>query len=281
MRARPGKVAARGDRELTRLADIWVERIQVAAHLEDQRPGARLQVLRVELLEARDLPQLAGGQVVRPDVHREVAIGEEEDLVPDPDGVFVVRAVPGQLFHLEAAQIDDADRVVLAAPVVPPLGLPLLNHLVDETPAVRRELALVHPRERHRLGASALDRHGPKTGVRYRRGRPARREHHAPAVVRPAADEVGARVPGQPPRLATGDRHGVDVDVAVVLTREGHRHAVGREVGLGLGALKRRQPPRHAAVTPGDPDIVGVDEGDTFSADRGAAEQPGLFVVVR
>ena len=80
-------------------------------------------------------------------------------------------------------------------------------------------------------------------------------------------DEVVGAVPGQTLRAAAGDRHHVDVDVAVVVAAERDGCTVRRELRPRLQALGGRQPIRAAAVAIRHPYVAIVDEGDVPLAD--------------
>ena len=69
---------------------------------------------------------------------------------------------------------------------------------------------------------------------------------------------------------------GVDVDVAVVLGAEGDGLAVGREDGVRLDADVGGEPAGVLAVEVGDPEVVGVDEGDSLGRDRRHGQEPGV-----
>ena len=75
------------------------------------------------------------------------------------------------------------------------------------------------------------------------------------------------------------DGDGVDVGVAVVLGAEGDGLAVGREDGLRLDADVAGQPADVLAVEVGDPEIVGVDEGDVLGADGRLGQKPRVVDV--
>ncbi len=267
VRPRPREVAAYVDRQR-----LWLHRGRVhheerAAVLEDEAPAPLLEVLDVELPELRHLRQRAARGVIGPDVDGVVAVGKEVDLPVEEDRLHVVRAVPRQLRDREGLEIDPLDRLVLAAPVVPPLALPGLHHLVGDRAAVRRDLAAPRARERHRRGQSPIERDGPELRVRNGRSLARGGEDDALAVRRPATRRVRQRVPGQALRFATGRRDDVDVRVTVVARLERDPLAVGRELRRGLDAGEAGQTPGISSIAPGDPEIAAVAEHHVAVAD--------------
>ena len=274
----PGEVAVQGHGQRAGLAAGRVHGPQAAAVLEDQAAVAAGQVLAVELLEEGPLLQAAGDRVPGPHVHAPVPVAEEEHGVAQPGRRQVVAVGPGQALHLEAGQVDHPHRVALAAAVVAPLAVPLLHHLVGQALAAGAEHAVLRPGQGQGHRQDAVQADGPQLGRRPRRAGAAGGEDHAGAVGGPAAHLVRQRVPGQAHGLAAGRGHHVDVGVAVVLARERHQAAVGREMGIGLGAGEGGQAPGVAAVAVDDPDVVGVHEGDLRGAHVGHAQQQGFLV---
>ena len=239
--------------------------------LEDQGSATGLEVLGVELLEFCQLPEGVGRRVVGINVDGVVAIGQEINRVAGVDWIAVVAIVPGEFVDRVVAQVEDPDRLVLPSAVVTPLVLVALDHLVGELLAARRELAAPGPRHRHRLGESAVDRDRPELGIGHGRAGSTGGEDDRLAIVGPAPGGVGAGVPGQALRFATVDRYDVDVRVAIVLTREGHRAAVRRELGVALDALEAGQAPCVTALASDDPQVSAVGKDDVLGADVGVS----------
>ncbi len=67
---------------------------------------------------------------------------------------------------------------------------------------------------------------------------------------------------------SAGDRHHVDIGVAVVLRAEGDRPAVGGEHRARLGPVIGRQAADVLPVNVGDEEIPRIDERDAGGADR-------------
>jgi len=100
-----------------------------------------------------------------------------------------------------------------------------------------------------------------------------RAEENLLAVGRPAHHAIGRRVPRQALGHAAGRRHGEDIDIAVVLAREGEHGAIGREERLGLEAGAGGQPRRGASLAAHAPQISGVREDDVGAVHRGLLHQ--------
>ncbi len=101
-------------------------------------------------------------------------------------------------------------------------------------------------------------------------------EEDQPPVRGPVGQRLGGRVVGDPQGHAAGDRHRVEVAVAVVVAHEGERPAVGAEARVLLLARRAGQRRRHAALRGDQPEVVGVEEGDVAGADVGVAQHPGV-----
>ena len=248
-----------------------------AALLERQHPAARRQRLDVVVGEFGDLGQLLGPGLVGPDVHQVVAVREEVDRFADPDRVDVPALGPRRRLDLQGLEILDPHRPGLAAPIVPPFGVPEIRHDVRHLLAVGAQHALGRPGNRQRCLGAPVDRDSPRladAGIR-RRG-PPREEHDPAAVGRPSAHSTSGRVPGQPLRLAPFDRDQVHRFGPGISSGERHPPSVGRELGVGGLALEAGQAARIAPGPIHDPDVVGVRKGDLLLADRGLPNQQRL-----
>ena len=93
-----------------------------------------------------------------------------------------------------------------------------------------------------------------------------------PAVGRPVQHLVPRRMPRQPARLPALHRHHVDVEVPVVLAREGDLPAVGREVREVFNAEVARQAAAGAPAIGGDPQVGLGGEDDSIAMDVGIAD---------
>src|SRR5262249_38547026 len=152
-----------------------------------------------------------------------VAVGAENDLIADPVRVEVVAAIfrLRNLFNLVVGPVKDPDAGVGAAAVVLPPGTGVAVRAIGDLGAVGRNLGFprVGDRQLRRHAAGGGD--GKQLAVAGGINFAVRTEQHLFAVGRPAADDVGTRVPGQPLRHAAGDRYCVNVGVPVVLGAEG------------------------------------------------------------
>ena len=280
VRAQPGEIAAHGDVDAVGGAAARIVEVDVAALLVDDRAAARASAARVQALDvevgvAGDLADRARAGVVGPDVRGPVPVGEEVDLVAEPDGIEVVAVVPRNLLERPVVRVDDPHRVDLTAAVASPLGVVEAALLVGEARAVGGEVAGHAPRNRHLLWqpAAGVDREEP--GVRDRRARASGIEDDTAAVVRPADDLVRSRVPGEAFGVPSFGGQDVDIGIAVVLGAEGDVPAVRGEVRVGLLALEGGEAPGLASGTVNDPQVVGIRERDVRRADRRLAHEAG------
>ena len=272
---------------------------QVAAHfhLHGPRPagGEVVEVELAELVVDDGARAGRGGGDVRPRVLQglghllrrrvvdeqgggAVAVGEEVDAVTDPHGIEVAGALPRDLLDGGVGEPGDPDRRGQAAAVALPghvdarraAAVPARH--VGEMGTVGREGALLGRGQRQGLRQSApLDGDGVEP-VRER-AVAARAEDHPLAVRRPAHRAVDAGVPGQAAGDAAGDRHEIDVPVAVVLAGEGEPLAVGREGGVGLDADSGGQPAGLSPLAPHHPEVPRVSEGDLRPAEDRSPQQ--------
>ncbi len=274
-RARFAEIRRHADGQLLRRPGGRIEEVQPAGLLVDDLPAAGRRLHDREIVVVRDAAHPFRRRVVGVEVELAVAIRAEVDRSANPHRVDVVRASL-RLRHLldpvargrVEPQLRDAPAAVL---------LPLLERLgqrhVRDSLAVGRVGGLVRVRDRQLLLHPASHRHGVEMLERAGERRPARREQDGPPVRREALNGVGAGMPGQPLRHATGGRNDVHVRIAVVLRRERQQHPVRRERRTPLHAIVRRQAPEIGPVQPGDPEVVGVHERDVRAARRGLGQQ--------
>ena len=181
------------------------------------------------------------------------------------------------MLEVEGFRGHDPDRLRLAAPVVPPAGVPELDFLIGVVGAIVAQLALVRlvktrPDREPTLRCNGIE--GPETGGdRFAPGT----EEDVP-LGRPSLDDVRRRMPGKPFRLSTGGLYEVDVLISTVLPREGDPATVRTERGLGLGSVRRGESPGVTPVPIDDPDVVGVNERDFGSAHRRLTQKARLAV---
>ena len=271
-RTRPVHVAGHVDRQLAGGTGGRIELVQVTGLLVDDHPVARAEGLHVEVGVVRELALGTGAGVEGPHVAGPVALGHEVDDAVHPHRVHLALALPGGRGALPGVSGDDADRLRLAAPVVPPLGVPVADLLVGDVGAVGGHAAQVGLGQREGSRQPARRWHRvelPETGGRCF----ASRLEEDVAVGCPALRDIGGWVPGEALGLAAGGRHEVDVGVAVVLTGKGDPAPVGAEGGVGLRALGAGQADRVAAVPRDLPEVVGVREDDVRGAHVGLTQE--------
>ncbi len=207
-RARPVLVGLGVHHELLVLARLRVQDVQVARLLVDHHAVAGAQPLHVEVGVVGELLLLLRARIVRPHVHRVVALGEVVDHAVHPRRVHLALTLPRRRLQVQGRQVHHADGLGLAAPVVPELGVPVLDLLIGEHGAVVAHPAqegLVH---REHLGPAAGAGDGVELPQPRLRARAPRLEDD-PAVGGPPLDHVGVRdarsaagagLPRPPPR---------------------------------------------------------------------------------
>ena len=183
----------------------------------------------MEVLELGVPDDPAAARVEGVEVELAVPVGTEEDPVADPGRIRVVRAALGlgDRLHRMVRGVVDPDAGRRAAAVVLPLLEALRRRDVGDAAAVGRVAGAQPVRDRQLRGQPAGQRHGEELEVAVREHAALGSEQHGRAVDGEALDQIGARVPGEPLRLAAGGRHDEDVDVAVVLGAERDERAVG------------------------------------------------------
>ncbi len=261
LRASPREIADDVDRERFGLTRLDVEEVDDAVLLVDDRVGSGGRRHDVGVVVVRQLLELLRREVVREQVARVVAIGEEVHGVADPHRIAVVAVLPRQLFDGGRRQVDDADRVRAAAAIVAPHAhlVPVGNErrrdfFEGDARSVRRMRAGERARHRESLLEAAGGRDGEHPEIRgLRRARAVAGEDDALSVGRPSAGAVVSRMERESCGLTAGRRDDVDVGVAVRRAAERDVRSVGREVRIRLDVGRRREPARRAARTGRDP----------------------------
>ena len=212
-----------------------------------------------------------GGRVVGVERDGAVAVREEEHATRvggHPHRVEVVRVAAGHAFDRGVGETRDPDWRDLAAAIpFPDIERPR-NGDVRDARAVGRDGALVAHGQGQRFRKHPVGRDGEEAAEPPVLAQPRRRKQHLCASWRPPCDDVGSRVVGEAPRHAAGGRHGVDVQIAVVLGAEGDRGPVGREERAGFHAHAGGQADGVAAGARHRPQVSRVDEGDVGAAQR-------------
>jgi hypothetical protein len=234
----------------------------------------------------RDLFHLVAGQVERIDVQRQVAVGNEVDLVAPPGRMLVGAGKIGQAPRGVLRQVIDPDVLGPAALIAFPGAELPLDGSVDDLAGVggKRAAAAFRDRQRRFQAAVQGDQEKPAHALAPR-GAVAAHQDLA-AVGGPVHDHVvvaAARrhdadivVIGQLPRRAAGGRHDVHLPRAGVFAREGDPAAIGRDLGEELQAGMRRQAPGVAARCRDRPDVAGIDKDDQVAVYIGEPEQAGV-----
>ena len=101
-------------------------------------------------------------------------------------------------------------------------------------------------------------------------------EHDRLTIRGPALSEIAARLPRQPPRLATVSGDNIDIQVPRVLAAESNPFPVRGELRVGRLSVETRHPPRTPTRTRHSPNIVGVSERDLRRANGRRAQESSL-----
>ncbi len=258
-----------------------VEPVQVAGLLEDNVATADGDVLHGKIGEVGQARELLRFGVVGVDVVLAATIGAEEDGIADEIRIEIIAALAlglGQFLDSGRGHVVDPDARMSAAAIILPLAGHVALRAVGDLLAVGRIAGLEAVRDRQLLGHAAGQRHGEQLHVPVAEDLAVGIEQDF-AVRREAANEVGAGMPGEPRHRAPGQWDRVDVGVAVVLGAEGDGLAVRRKDGVRFDADVASEPADVGAVEVGDPQVVGVDEGDVLGADGRLGEQAGVVDV--
>ena len=272
-RTRLAQIGRHCDVQRRRTRGRRIEHLQPATLLEDDLAITDIGVDDWEVLVRRQLLHAACRRIERVQIEFAVAVGIEVELAADPHRVDVVAAIRrlGNLPECVVSEAHDRDARRGAAAIGFPLRLRRRLRIGDLA-TVGRDVGIDAPRDRQALGERSV--RVDREQVHLARGLHValRAENHATAIVEAFHEIVGA-VPGQALRAAAGDRHDVDVDVAVVIATESNGCTVGREVRLRFLTLGRRHAVGAAAVAVGDPDVAVIDERDVAPVDVRLLEQ--------
>ncbi len=262
-----GQVALQRDGNGRGPARGRVEEVQGAELLDDDAAGAGRGRLEVQAAVRQGLVDLFRGRVVDEERHGALAVGQEVDLVADPERVRVVGVLARDLLDREVGERHEPDGRRLAALVALPGRLPLLGGDVGQPRAVGGVGARDGGRQRQGFGKAALEPDGVEGRQAHGPAGPARTEQDALAVGRPARDLVRVRMVGQAPRDAPAGRDHEDVGIAVVLAGEGDERPVRRETRQALIPDVPRQAGGPASLAPDDPEVAGAGEDDVRPAE--------------
>jgi hypothetical protein len=282
---RPGHQVALADvhRHALRLRGAGGQAPDLARLAVDQAAVARAaqEAHRLALVEG-DLPRLAAGQRLTPDVEAAAALAEPQHRVflRAPHGIAVLAAEPRQA------------AVAAVAPVKQPDVARRLRHMVlapfifeRAAVGVQQPLAIGAGRhvqrwrgQQHRRPA-ACGGHGvellqPAQGLGHvqriglRRAEPGRGKQDLAAVRAEGLRHVRGRVEGQPRDRTAGSGHDEHVVVAMPARREGDALPVGRPDRVMAVERARRQRARLAAGSGHDPDLAAVREGNAAAVGR-------------
>ncbi len=277
--ARQRAVARQLDRQLLHGAALRIEQRDVAGEHEDDPPvGPHRRPARVPRAEVGVLLAVAAVRLHRPEVLRPALVGEEPEPAARPHREGLGDVLPGDAAEVGRLRIADPEVLRRAAAVALP-GAELVADPVEGVgPRDRIDVQPRGPAERelHGLVARCISRERDREQLPAARPERARApDDDRAAVGHPADYLVGHRVPGQAARLAAGDRHDVDVAVAVVLAREGDQLPVGGEGREVLVAGRGRQPPARAPRVRGQPQVGFGGEDDEVPVDVGVPQVAG------
>ena len=274
-RQRLEPVGATADRQPPVGVGARIEQVDRAGLLVGDHPAPGVHAAQVEALERAERLDLAGPGRVAVEVHRAVAVGREVDVAVEPAGERVAGAEVGDLLGVVGLQIEDPDRRNATTAVPLPGAERVADRGVGDPLAGGVEARVCGLRNGERLGHAAADRHQEQLGDRRPRCPPAAEQDPIP-VRMPVAHEVAVRVPGQAPRPPALDRDHVDVGVALVLRGIRDPASVRADAWGSLVARRARQPPRVAAGSVDDPEVLRVDEDHVIRGDGRLLEQEGL-----
>ncbi len=230
-RAQRHAIGHHRDRHFAQMLRREIEQEKPAAIFEHDviRPDARK--VNVVLGEVRHLAHRFRLRVVGPDVLAlaVVAIGEKINRRAVPHRQRVVRGARRHFFRRPFFEIEQPDVRRHAAAVAFPRSEVGRERRVSELLPVFRDCAELAVRHRQLLRQSALRRHFVELPHAVRERRHVAREVNEFAVRRPAEHAVLRAMVRDAQRLAAGHRHGVDVDVALVVSAEAEHRSIGRK----------------------------------------------------
>ena len=219
---------------------LEIESVQISAILEDDARVTHRGELDGEFRELGQSAGLPGFHVHHVEVGLMglLAFRDEVHLISVPHGEDVLSGIGGQPGGLTRPKIVQPNFIGLATAVAFPGAKLAKDPVVGHLPAIRRETAPTATGHRQRLRNAAREAgQGEFTFERVPMV-PARTVHHR-LIVLPGHDNVVRPHPvrnivpfqgrgiGKPSGLATLGRHHINLGVAVILTGEGQRFAVG------------------------------------------------------
>jgi len=220
--------------------------------------------MNVEFLEGGDLAEVFLFEVVGPEIRPLVfvAVGDEVQGRAVPHGLGVARLVAGEIPGGEGLQVKEPDGGVHAAAVALPGRKIHRDGHVGEGAAVGGNGAKFAVGDGQLFGQPSLHRDGIQLVEPVFLARSGGSEQQLPSVRVPFQHAVQAAVVGQPPGQPAGDRHDVNIRVAVVVAAEGDLAAVGGESREGFLTPGGTQPLGLAAGLGHDPNVPRVNEND-------------------
>ncbi len=283
--ARQISVAGEFDGEFRRLAALEIVGVEPAAVLEDDGAGAEAGPFDVVVGEMGELAHLAAANVVAIEIHAlaGAAIAGEINRVAAPHGIRVGAVGVWHLLERVVDHVVDQDFLRHAAAIAFPGAEIAEDRVVGDFRAVGGIGGEAAAEQGQPLGQAAVDAHFPQPAEPRVEGIVAGKEDDRFAVRGPGdhfivrahalGDFADVRPPGQLFRLAAGSRHHVDIEIAVVLRREGDPFAIGRKFWKELESRRGGDAPRDAARRRREPQIAAVAEDDLIPRDVGKAEQ--------
>ena len=281
-------VAGQADFYFLALPGGRVELEQETAFFKDDDLAVGAGELDVVILE---IGHFLGGLclgVIDKEVHRQVAVGEEEDFIPDPHREDVLGLVAGDVDHGVGGRVVNPDVVGHAAPVVFPRPEFAEDPVVGQLAAIGRIAAEAAFRQGNGFGHPAFRTHlhelsgiaGPDTVAEddlLAVGRPGHDDVVGSHAVAEVVTAVGGGV-GEANRFPALGRYQIDFGVAVVLPGKGDLFSVGRVTGKHLIADVGGQPLGFAPVQRGFVEVPGIGENHFLPVGGRESEQPGFVV---
>ena len=275
-----------GDGKGGDLSGFGLQEVDLAGLLEDDlvHPARGPKDIGVgEVGHLLDVPAL---EVKGVEVEGEIPVGDEVNLLADPEGLLICAGEVGDPVGGVLVQIVDPDVLGAAALVTLPVAEIPLDGGVDNLMAVRGEVAhaglgngqghLQAPFQVHQEVLShALAPRGTVRPDHDRAavGRPVQDDVVKPATGRHLADIV---VEGELFGCPSLGRDHVDLPVSGVLPGEGDPLAVGRDLGKEFPTHVGCETSRLSSGEGDRPDVAGVDEGDQVARDVGVVKEPTL-----
>ena len=263
-----------------------VEDVDLAAFFEGDAAVAAGRPQDVIVLEGGDLFDLGRLQVIGIEVERQVPVGDEDDLVLDPDGVLVRAFEIGESLGRVLVQIVGPDVLGPAALVALPGAEFAGDGRVGDRPAVRRERAAAGFGDLQGRLQSAVEADQEILPVPLAEGRAVAAEKDLFGIRGPVQDliVVSAARRHEADRIVIGQLTGrsafggddVHLAGARILARKGNPFAVGADLGGKLQPRVRSQAPGRTPLGRNGPDVAGVDEDEQIAVDVRRPQEPGL-----